>query len=287
MFMLCLYWLILAVGAYRNEEVYKETYTSITQEVDSLYFSELQSTTENYWSELVKTMRRSKECETPLFEPTKAVLIALDLCDSLELFSKIEELHQLYGLNVYAFCTIVNCKTLKQMDFLNIGKNYHVTNWNDSIPCSIYNISVVREHNQYIINTVTRSPCNPWSIKNLFKAAPHKIPSITKIRLSDLSMHDLLIDDLLYFPNLQEFSLDTVPLTSKSLENKLLCYSPQLKTFVFALSRGYLQTFPSHIFNCSQQLSIKTIVFVQHNIAHLPAYAFRSAANAVKCVQPR
>ena len=285
MFMLCLYWLILAVGAYRNEEVYKETYTSMTQEVDSLYFSELQSTTENYWLELVKTMRRSGECETPLFKPTKSVFIALDLCNSLELFSKIEELHQLYGLNMSAFCNIVNCKPLNQMDSLDIGKHsYHVANWNGSIPCSKYNISVVREHSQDIINTVTRSPCNPWSIKNLFRAAPHQITSVTKVSLSDVSMHDLLIDDLLYFPNLQEFIVDTVPLTSKSLENKLLCYSPHLKTFVFALSRGYLQQFPSHIFNCSQQLSIKTILFKLHNIAYLPPCAFRSAANTVKFV---
>ena len=283
MLMICLYWIILAVGAYSSGYVKSETYTSMKREMDILQHKEVQSTTQNYYSETMVALFRQLPCNTPLFMPTKSVYIALDFCDALKSNPEIKELHQTKGLSISAFCDIVQCEPLTQMS--SLYARYlpeYAINWNDTLPCSKYNISVVRENNRDVIDTITQSSCKPWNIRHLFRAAAHEIPSVISIQFLGVPNPDLLIDDLLYFPSLREIILESVPLASEALENELLCYSPLLKLFSLINSLGYLQKFPSHIFNCSQELPLKTIMLYTHNIAYLPARAFRSAANSLK-----
>ena len=245
----------------------------------------MQSTTKNYWKESKLYYYRGSQCEAPLFITTKSVYIALDVCDRFKLVPEFEEPHQLYGINISSFCNIVPCKPLHQMSSISVIYNPKckcTSNGNYSIPCTKYKISVIKEHNQDVITTVTQRSCDPWTVRHLFRAAPSQIPSVINIRLKGVPMPKLLIEDLLFFPNLRELILDYVPLTSKSLEENLLCYSGSLKYFRQTSSRGHLQKFPSHIFNCSKELSVKTIIFEEHNIVYLLAYAFRSAANSVK-----
>ena len=117
MLMICLYWIILAIGAHGNEDVYRETLTSMKREMDSLYSNELQRTTQNYLKEYSVAVFRQSKCTTPLFMPTKSVYIALDLCDVLKSNPDIKELHQINGLSISAFCDIVQCEPLKSDDF--------------------------------------------------------------------------------------------------------------------------------------------------------------------------
>ena len=285
MLILCLYWIVPTVTAYRNEEIYRETYTSMEQELDKLYYTELQSTTQNYFRDSILYTFRAPECEVPLIIPTKSVYIATDLCDTLKSIPEFEELHQLHGLNISSFCNLVRCKPLNQISSIPvIYQPKYTTNGNYSIPCSRYNISVIKVHNQDVINTVTQSSCYPWTVRHLFGAAPSQIPSVINIRLIGVPMLELLIEDLHCFPNFRELILDDVPLKSNSLENNLLCNSEHLKTFQLTNSRGHLQEFPGHIFNCSKELPLKVIRLEEHNIVYLPAYAFRNAVHSVKYI---
>ena len=171
------------------------------------------------------------------------------------------------------------------MTSLHVYLPEYAFNWNASLLCSKYNISVVSKNSQDVINTITESSCSPWNIRHLLRAAPHEIPSVINIHFQRVPIPDLFIDDLLYFPSLREIILESVPLTSESLENELLCYSPLLKVFGLLDSLGCLQKFPSHIFDCSTDLPLKTVILWTHNIAYLPACAFRSAANSLMFVE--
>ena len=280
---------LIIIRAYKDEGVYRQTYTSMEQEMARLYNNVLDGI-QNHSTGTTRKLSVAVDCETPVFMPTTSMLVAIDLCDILKLFAGITELHQMIGFNISTFCDIVRCDLISEIRSLSVVHfQDNETNLSENVQCSVYNISVVStgNHNHDIIDAITQCPCQPWSIRHLFKAAPHQIPSVTKLQLQGVPMHDLLIEDLLYFPNLQAIFLRTLPLTSESLENELLCHSPNLKTFYFGFSQGHLQKFPSHIFNCSNELTIKLICFWQHKIAYLPAYAFRSAAKSVKFVELR
>ena len=240
-------------------------------EKDSLYLIEQRDGTFDYRKEYTLAVYREKSCTTPIYMATESNYIVIDLCDRLKLNYMYKELHQLYGLNISAFCDIVKCEPTHQMISLTASyQDVYDVNGTDSAPCSEYNIhvSVVRKQNQDIIVVVTERLCKPWNIRHFFRAAPHQIPSVVTIYLDIVLMPDLLLEDLLYFPNLQELLLGDMPLASESLENKLLCSSPHLKLFSFENSLGHLRKFPSHIFNCSRELEIEIIIFSNHNTAY-------------------
>ena len=51
------------------------------------------------------------------------------------------------------------------------------------LPCTIYNISVMRGNPDTIYN-LTHKSCDPWNIRHLIKEAPHPILSIININLN-------------------------------------------------------------------------------------------------------
>ena len=283
MLLTTLFCLLLCVSAYRNEEVYRREYGVGWKKLETLYENVLRSGEQDYLQSIVRALENNQKdaCYVKTFQTTNSNYILLDLCNKIDrkyekLLHGSELLNYISGLSEHESESLDKSKTLtmwNEIQEINHGSDgsQFVTAW----PCVVYNISGMQDK-------VTYHSCDPWNIRHLLKEALHPISSITKITLDGIPIQNLLTEDLTYFPNLKYLILDHVPLTSESLERKLLCASPHLEQFYFFDSLGYLQKFPSHIFNCSETLNVTLINFVDHNIAYLPEYAFQSAAHSVK-----
>ena len=266
-------WVILCVRAYRNEEVYNRAHGVVHKKVKTLLSEALFG---DYFDQYAKAFASDvkTECYVKTFETTNSDVILLDFCNKI---------HGSLGHQIY------NNEPLEQSETLSMSYNIQETE-NGSTDgsrfvthpqCFVYNITSMRNNSDIISNAPYRS-CSPWNIRHLIRGVRRPILSIINIYLKGVPILDLLKEDLAFFPNLRSLFLRKTPLASESLEKELLCSSLYLQIFHFWNSLGYLRKFPSHIFNCSEALSITMIDFIHHNIAYLPAYAFQSAAQSMK-----
>ena len=273
---LCL--VILCARAYRKEEVYKRIYGVVPKKVETSCEAFLGFPGyKDLFQHAFRRFQTENLCHVKTFQGKHSNYILLDF---RSIINKHDEKH-LHGLKIVNYVGYAQHEPLKQIEALLIFNIENPKHSSDGRACVLHNISRMHD-SQDTINTVTRHSCHPWNIRHLIKGAPHPFLSVINIFLLEVPIVDLLIEDLINFPNLRELLLNTVPVTSDSLEKELICTSPYLEVFSFSNSLGYLQKFPSHIFNCSQALNITLISLKKHNVASLPAYAFQSAAQSVK-----
>ena len=277
MLMTTLCWTILCVRAYRNEEAYRRTYGIIRQKTAKLFWREALQSEQDYTDLFAKALASGlkKECYVKTFKTTNSNLILLDFCNKIQ--GNLENWHKW------------ETEPLEETETFYMYYSIQKTGSNHSQfvtdpPCFVYNTTLM-PNNSYILNNGARRSCSPWNIRHLVRGASHRFLSTTNIHLTEVPILDLLKEDLAYFPNLRSLLLYGIPLTSESLETGLLCSSLYLQVFQFMHSLGYLEKFPSHIFNCSETLNIKSISFSHHTISYLPAFAFQSAAHSVRWLE--
>ena len=274
--------IILCVRAHRNDRAYRQIYGILP----ATWLNSFSPSTgdEDYLAHLLQAIHREEEkiCQAVTFQ-SKSSFVLLDSCDILQTvcLQCLEELSckkcKYYG---YPLEWRESLQMIYQIQEKYRNDTFKTFMFSLDPPCSTYILHNASLAEDSLGNaTMFRQRSCPWNIRHLMKDVLDPYDSIINIRLEGVPILDLLKEGLVFFPNLRELVLR---LSSESFDEDLLCYSPYLKVFSFTQSMGYLRKFPSHIFNCSEELNITIISLIYHHIPHLPANAFQSAARSLK-----
>ena len=146
-----------------------------------------------------------------------------------------------------------------------------------------YNLTLANNENGTVIEGVTINKCGGSKLKSFIIEMPSEFCNLKAIRLFNVPIIKLMVEDLMDFPKLQTLFLRHIPISF--MENGLLCHNLNITILQYTNSFGYLTAFPSQIFNCTIPLNLKFLAFVNHIIASLPAFAFGSAAEQLRVLQ--
>ena len=293
MFLVILCVIFQVIGAYRNDDVYRQRYDVIPHLFDNMYYDVFKPVVHNYLKDMSELDVNDPVCSTMLIRngyanisiTTNVTVTILDLCDQFPIINKLQgaEFSKIHHLSTNAIKTIDNMKALTMAyNYKNDSENPHYKIIDTR--CWEYNMSIVMQDHKEVISNVASHPCEHVNLRYLFQEH-QQLQSLNKISLFRVLIADLLVEDLGKFPKLRHLLLHYIPLTSESMEPGLLCSTPELELFSFFFSYGLLQEFPSHIFNCTEPLSITALLLKGHSITHLRMNSFRSAAGSLQQLQ--
>ena len=273
--LIVLLWMLISINCVRGQD---KPYEAMQDTVNRVYndsVNEIMQPIDVYQTEIVESA--SAIPSAVIIQNTHTSLYILDICGYFQFVinNQIVGLHLSYFLNV-----VQNYKAVRAIQQMSDADTFLIRCY-DIVSFS-YNISLIDSENGTIIAAVATNKWSGTTLGSLLTDKPSQFMHVKRVVLSNIPITELTVEGFMRFPELETLVLTEIPITQ--MEEGLLCVNVNITILFYLNSLGSLTEFPRHIFNCPEPLKLAYFQLVGHNIAHLPARAFGSAAKQLRYV---